>query len=294
MGMLNKIVTKLSFVMGGGYPDLLVKRRYRIRFGKKLDFNNPKTFNEKILWLERNYQHPLIVQCSDKYRLHEYVRSLNLEYIMPKIYGAWEDASEINWDELPDQFVVKCNHGAKWNLICTDKETFDCVHAVEMLNKWKTMDYGLREFEVHYSYIKPIIFAEEYIEAAKGKIMPEDYKIYCFNGEPKLVLVCLEREQELELEWYDLNWNVMDIGAKPSKKKAQRPECLQEMVKYARELSKPFPFVRVDFYDRHGKPVLGELTFSPMYGMAKYYSDEGNEQLGNLLKLPEKYKGHYE
>lgn len=283
-----------AIAFGGGYPTILVKRRYRIRFGRSLDFDNPSNFNEKILWLEKNWQHPLIVQCSDKYRLHEYVRGLGLERIMPKIYGKWDHAEDIDWDSLPDQFVIKCNHGAKWNIICTNKAGLNRNESESKLNSWLKMDYGLREFEVHYSHIKPVIFAEEYIEPNSDKLMPDDYKIYCFNGKPKFLLVCLERESELELEWYDFDWNIYDIGAKPNKGKAKRPKSLEKMIEYAEKLSQPFPFVRVDFYDRSGEAVLGEMTFSPMYGMAKYYSEEGNKQIGDMLLLPQKYKGRFE
>lgn len=140
---------------------------------------------------------------------------------MPKIYGKWDDATEIDWDSLPNQFVIKCNHGAKWNIICKDKSKLDKAEATRKLNTWVKMDYGEREFEIHYSHIKPVIFAEEYIEPNTDKLMPEDYKVYCFNGKPMFLLVCLEREVELELEWYDFDWNVFDIGAKPNKQKGK-------------------------------------------------------------------------
>ena len=290
---IRRSIHKFFTAIGGGYPTLLVQRRYRIRFGRKLDFNNPQNFNEKILWLEKNWQHPLVVQCADKYRLHEYAKSLNMENIMPAIYGMWEDASQIDWDSLPERFVIKCNHGAMQNIICMNKEKLDKVDAVRRLNSWLKFDYGQLEFELHYSHIKPVIFAEEYIEPNTDKLMPEDYKIYCFNGKPRFVLVCLDREVGLELEWYDLNWNVFDIGVKPNKGKAQRPDSLEKMIEYAEKLSKPFPFVRVDFYDRAGEPILGELTFTPKYGMAKYYSEKGNKEIGDMLVLPEKYKGRF-
>lgn len=293
MKWLKKAANTAAMTLGGGYPTLLVRRRYKIRFGRDIDFEHPQNFNEKILWLEKNWQHPLVVQCADKYRLHEYVRSLDLEYIMPKIYGKWDDATEIDWDSLPNQFVIKCNHGAKWNIICKDKSKLDKTDAAKKLNSWLKMDYGMREFEVHYSHIKPVIFAEEYIEPNTDKLMPEDYKIYCFNGKPRFLLVCLEREVELELEWYDFDWNVFDIGAKRNKQKAKRPESLEKMVELSEKLAEPFPFVRVDFYDRAGEPILGELTFTPMYGMAKYYSEEGNKRIGDMLELPSMYKGRF-
>lgn len=280
-------------IFGKGYPTLLVQRRYQIRFGKKLDFNNPQNFNEKILWLEKNWQNPLVVQCADKYRLREYVKDIGLEDIMPQLYGKWEAPSQIDWEILPEKFVLKCNHGAKWNIICMNKSNFDKEEAEKKIALWLKMDYGKKEFEVHYSHIKPVIFAEEYIEPNSDKLMPEDYKIYCFNGKPAFLLVCLDRETDLELEWYDFDWNVFDIGVKENKRKARKPESLQKMIEYAERLSAPFPFVRVDFYDRAGEPILGELTFTPYYGMAKYYSDEGNKKIGDMLVLPPKYSARF-
>ena len=293
MALMSDMIKKAFILLGRGYPTSLVQRRYKIRFGRKLDFNRPMNFNEKILWLEKNWQNPLVVQCADKYRLHEYVRSIGLEDIMPKIYGKWDDASRIDWNELPDKFVIKCNHGAKRNIICTDKKIFDKQEAAKKLASWLKMDYGAKEFEVHYSHIKPVIFAEGYVEPNSKKLMHEDYKIYCFNGKPKFLLVCLEREIELELEWYDFDWNVFDIGVKPNKQRAKKTRRLDKMIEYAERLAAPFPFVRVDFYDRGGEPILGELTFTPMYGMEKYYSEQGNKRIGDLLTLPPKYNGRF-
>lgn len=123
----------------------------------------------------------------------------------------------------------------------------------------------------------PRIIAEEFVETAEEGL-PNDYKVYCLNGEPKCVLVCLDRESGLTLEWYDLEWNILDVGRVQNLGKAQKPECLGHMIEYARKLSKDIPFVRVDFYDSFGKPILGEMTFTPMYGMA---------QMGSILELPE-------
>lgn len=212
---------------------------------------------------------------------------------MPKLYGCWQDAHQIDWENLPNKFVIKCNHGAKWNIICRNKKTFDIEQAQKKLECWLRMDYGQKEFEVHYSHIKPLVFAEEYIEPSTDDLLPVDYKIYCFNGIPRIILVCLDRETELKLEWYDFEWNVYDIGTKKNEQIAKRPKNLSKMWEFAERLSKPFPFVRVDFYDTDYQPVLGELTFTPMYGMAKYYSAEGNKKIGDMLALPSKYGGRF-
>lgn len=274
-------------------PKAYVFVSYRKRFGFFPDLKNPKNFNEKILWLIFNWQHPLIVQCSDKYRMRDYVDKCGLVNILPELYGAWEDANLINWESLPDSFVIKCNHGCKMNLICSgSKSEFDIEAATSILDRWMHINYGGKVYEPHYSKIKPIIFAEEYIDT--GIKMPIDYKIYCFNGVPSLVLACVERETTVHLEWYDFDWNVLDIGAEKNQKKAPKPMSLDKMVEYAKKLSKPFPYVRVDFYERDGQPILGELTFTPYFGMAPYYSEKGNRWLGNKLILPEKYLKHFE
>ena len=275
-------------------PKSYVKYAYKKHFRRKPNLDDPQNFNEKILWIIFNWQNPLIVQCTDKYRMREYVKEVGLESILPKLYGVWDNVRSIDWNNLPDTFVMKCNHGCEMNIICDNKDKLDIKDEETKLDKWMQTRYGDDKFyEPHYLYIKPIIFAEEYIKTSDGK-MPIDYKIYCFNGKPELVLACVERDVEVKFEFYDLEWNVLDIGAKKNEQKARKPASLSKMIEYAKKLSKPFPFVRVDFYDRDGEPILGELTFTPFYGMARYYSEEGNLWLGSKLQLPEKYPGHFE
>lgn len=274
-------------------PKTYVKYEYKKRFGANLNLNNPENFNEKILWLIFNWQHPLVVQCADKYRMRQFVEDRGLGSILPKLYGVWEDASTIDWDALPQEFVIKCNHGCKMNIICKDKDSLDRKASAEKLDKWMHTNYGSNVYEPHYSYIKPIILAEEYIKNP-GLFMPVDYKIYCFNGKPKLVMACVEREQDVQFEWYDFDWNVIDIGAKENQRKAKKPESLSKMIECSKQLCEPFPFVRVDFYERNGEPILGELTFTPYFGMANYYSKEGCLWLGEKIALPEPYGKHFE
>lgn len=292
MNVVYKIKNKILRCARVVSPVLFVKHRYKKIFGKKLYLKNPVGFNEKILWLSLYWQDPKIVLCADKYTLREYVSKKNLDFLMPTLYGVYNSTNDINWDSFPNKFVIKCTHGCKYNIICFEKNKLNINEATNKLDRWMNEKYGYNTYEPQYGKMIPRIIAEEFIET-NAESLPEDYKIYCFNGKPYCVLVCLERETELRLEWYDLDWNILDIGAKPNENKAQKPVCLDKMIEYAEILSKDFPFVRVDFYDSFGKPVLGEMTFSPMYGMATYYSEAGNKQLGDMLKLPQKLKSHF-
>ena len=274
------------------FPVVFVKYRYFKVFGKKLNLKNPTGFNEKILWLTLFWQDQRIVQCADKYGLRQYVIGcLGSDNIMPRLYGVYEKVDDVRWEQFPKKFVIKCTHGCKYNILCENKEKLDINKAKDALATWMNTEYGPSTYEPQYYAMKHRIISEEYIETDSG-LYPEDYKLYCFNGKVKAILVCLNREnvlnknEELILEWYDLKWKVLDIGAKPNKQLAMKPTCLEKMVEYAEKLSKPFPFVRVDFYDRH-EPILGEMTFTPMYGMAKYYSESGNKLLGSWLVLPD-------
>lgn len=288
MGLISK--NTLCKIIQNINPKAYVEIMYFKRFKKKLNLKNPKGFNEKILWLIINKygSDPLVIQSADKYRLREFAYSRMGEKagaILPKLYGAYDDANDINFDLLPNEFVLKCNHGSGMNIICTSKDTFDREKAIEKLNSWLKEDFGVIYYEPHYQKMKRKIIAEEYIRTTAG-VLPNDYKIYCFDGVAKIILVCSERSEKLRLEWYDLDWNILDIGVKPNQGRATRPKCLSEMIRLAETLSKGFPYVRVDFYDKDNCPILGEMTFTPMYGMAKYYSENGNMWLGEFLDLP--------
>lgn len=281
------------------FPSLFVKYRYYKTFRKKINLKKVKGFNEKILWLTLYWKDQRIVECADKYGLRKYVTNvLGSDQILPQLYGVYESVNDVVWEKFPKQFVIKCTHGCKYNIICDDKSKLDIEESKMKLSNWMKSYYGPSTYEPQYDAMKHRIIAEEYIETKAG-LYPDDYKLYCFNGKVKAILVCLNRENSLKgtedllLEWYDPDWNVLDVGIKPNCKRANQPSCLERMKEYAEKLSAPFPFVRVDFYDRN-EPVLGEMTFTPMYGMAKYYSEEGNKLLGSWLQLPNyKIKGRY-
>ena len=255
-----------------------------------LNLKNPKTFNEKLMWLKLNWQHPLVVKCADKYTVREYISNLGYENTLPKLYGVYDSVDEIDWDSLPNKFALKCTHGCGFNIICDNKQKLNIEEAIEKLDHWMKTRYVFEAVEIQYDKMKPRIICEEYIETSAG-ILPNDYKIYCFNGEPKLTLVCTERSEAVKLDFMDLDWNYMNIGAEgwASGKLPEKPSCYNEMLNISRKLSQPFPYVRIDFYDFEGKPILGEMTFTPAGCAARYYNDNGLNILGNWINLPEKY-----
>lgn len=280
LNIRNRILLKIS-------PKFIYKRIYKKSQGKTLNLKNPTLFNEKLMWLElNNKNNDLMIKCTDKYDVRQYVKEKGCGEILNELYGVYNDANEINLDELPKKFVLKCTHGCGFNIICDDKSKLDKKETIKKLNKWKSKRFGYETVELHYTKIKPRIICEKYLETDAG-ILPNDYKIYCFNGVPKLILVCTERVTKTRLDFFDLDWNVLDIGKEEYKSKVvpKKPENLKKMIEYAKKLSEPFEFVRVDFYNDNGKVIFGELTFTPAGCRAQYYTDNGNKMLGDMLKL---------
>ncbi len=268
-------------------PELATKLLHFKNTGKWIDLENPRDFNEKLQWLKLNEDASLKAICADKYELYEYVRQNYTESILNKLVAVYETPDEIDWDSLPDKCAIKCTHGCGYNIVTKNKSELDVREVRKTLDGWLKEDYWKRSLELHYRLITPRIIVEEYIETEQGDL-PLDYKIYCFNGVPKLVLVCSERESKVKLDFFDLDWNRLNIGHKSdeSNKVVRKPSCFDEMILHAEALAKPFTFVRADFYDKDGVPVFGELTFTPAANMAKYYNAYGLVYLGGLLNLP--------
>lgn len=280
------LIHKLSYVS----PTMVSKILYKKSFHRQLNLKDPKYFNEKLMWikLKKYAGNPLVRQCADKYAVREYIEKCGLKHIINDLLGVWDRPEDIEWDQLPDRFVMKCNHGAGYNLVCKDKTAFDIEAAKKKLKKWLKEEYWTEYAEVQYRGIEKKIICEKYLEG-KNDALPVDYKIYCFNGKPLYIGNFIERNMEEKFilrGYFDLDWNPspvfryeMDLNKFP------RPECLEEMLSYAEILSKPFPFVRVDFYEVNGKVYFGELTFTPTGCLGNYYSDEAYLQLGEALNV---------
>lgn len=268
-------------------PVIASKYLYKKNTKKTLNLENPSDFNEKLQWLKLYWQHPLVAKCADKFEIYGYVKSCGEEGLLNELLAVYEKPSEIDWSELPEKFALKCTHGCGYNIVTDNKNSLDKEETLKKLNSWMKEKYGENAGELHYDKMTPRIILERYIETDAG-LLPNDYKIYCFNGKAKLVLVCSDRGSNLKLNFVDIDWNRMDIGipSYTSEEMPSKPANFEKMVKSAEKLAKPFPFVRMDFYDFNGKAVLGEMTFTPAGCMATYYNEAGVRKLGEMLVLP--------
>lgn len=264
-------------------------RYYRIT-GKKMDWKNPTSVSQKLLWLNRYDQNPLKVKCADKYRVRDYIANCGLDEINVPLIGVWERVEDIEWDKLPNQFVLKTNHGCGTNIICKDKSQLDIEAAKRKLNEWLKIDFGKICNEQHYSKIQRCILAEEYLPMGE---YPLDYKIHCFNGEPYCFLFYPQYDDNGCIRiTYSLDWERKYYikGEDKYQINIPKPANLDKMLEFARILAKPFPYVRVDFYEVEGKLYIGELTFTSFGNMIEYfYTTEVSMDMGNKLILPNKY-----
>ena len=256
--------------------------------GVRVNLSNPKTIQDKLCYLNIYDTNPLKSTCADKILIHDYCKEKLGEDICIPIIKTYNKVSEIKWSELPNKFVIKCNHGSGMNIIVRDKRKLDKKVAEDKLNKWMKEDFTFKNgFEAHYHDIKHRILVEEFKEDGHKELL--DYKFLCFNGEPKYVLVIGGRGSgPLDIQYYDMDFKLQSVRKKKTKKgtpKQKKPKSFELMKEYARKLSEDFKFVRVDFYDIKGKPYLGELTFTPK-GMHFRYEDPKDEiMMGNLLDV---------
>ncbi len=271
-----------------------ISKYYFKRMGKKLDLKYPKTLAEKLNWLKIYYHDPLMTICADKYRMREYVKLILGEGYTPALLGVWEKPEEIDFDKLPQKFVLKTNHDG-CPIICTDKSKLDFNAVRQQLSQKLKTDYYARGREWAYKNIKRLIFAEEYLEPESGELI--DYKFFCFNGEPKLLYVISEKinEKNGALDYFDIEFRELPfkrIGKNKAKDQPQKPEDFEKMIQIAKKLSSygegGIPFVRVDMYFCNGKIFVGELTFYPTNGMHEFEPAEWNQIIGDYLILPRK------
>lgn len=272
-------------------PVLFAKYRYRRTTGRVLDLTNPRTFDEKLHWLMLYWRHPLKTQCADKFRMRSYVAEYGLGYILPELLGVYESSDQIDFVGLPDRFVLKCTHGWQMNIICKDKRLLDIQKAKTQLDTWMQIDFSKVNGEIHYAPIKPRIICERYLDDLSGDL-PSDYKIYCFDGKVHCTMTCTGRGIDghgTKFDFYDLAWKNKLPYSKSSllaNRDIPKPAAYEEMIDAAEKLSKPFPFVRMDFYSIEGKAVLGEMTFTPKACIDSGITDLGQRALGDLISLP--------
>lgn len=283
-------------------PDkVYVKLLFRLKMGRRLHLKTPLYFSEKIQWLKLYDRKPEYTQMVDKYAVKEYVaKIIGDEYVIPTL-GVWDKIEDIEWEKLPEKFVLKTTQGGGSTgvVICKDKLTFDCHRAVTKLKESLKQDIYRSLKEWPYKNVHRRIIAEQYIEPAINLGDLSDYKWYCFGGEPKFCQVIQDRSSKETIDFFDVNWNHQEfVGLNPvygtrfnyAEQTPAKPDQLGTQIEIARKLSQGIPFSRIDLYETNGKVYFGEITFFPMSGMGVFYPIKWNNVLGDLIQLPEKSK----
>jgi len=253
--------------------------------GKKLDINNPKTFNEKLQWLKLYDRKPEYSIYVDKYEVRSYIeRTIGKEYLIPLI-GLYNKVDEIKWDKLPQRFVIKCTHGSGTNIICTDKDKLDLEEAKKKLRKWMKKNWYWSGREWPYKNVKPRIICEEFI--SENDDPPMDYKVLCFNGKAKLIEVHINRFGNHKQDFYTIDWNKTNISQKKSISSIvlDKPLVLDKMIELSEMLARDKYHVRIDWYVIFNKLYFGEITFYDGSGLCPFDSEDDDLLLGNMLVL---------
>lgn len=267
-----------------------VKTRYKLYTGKRLNLDNPQTYNEKLNWQKLYDHNPLYTTMVDKYAAKEYVANIiGDEYIIPTI-GHWERPEDIDWDSLPKQFVLKTTHDSGGVIVVKDKDSLDKAKAIAKLNRCLKSDNYAVTREWPYKNVHRRVIAEQYMEDEKtGEL--RDYKFFSFDGEVKALFISQDRGkagEEVKFDYYDADFNHLDIHQyhDAGKSAPEKPECFDEMKMLASKLSKGLPQVRVDFYEVNGKVYFGELTFFHHGGIVPFTPEKWDYIFGSWIRLP--------
>ena len=273
-------------------PDALYLRmRFKQRCGRSLNLAEPKTFNEKLQWLKLYNRKPEYTIMVDKYKVREYIaQMLGEEYLIP-LLGVWDNPEDIDFDALPNRFVLKCNHNSGLGMcICKEKSKLDISKVKEGLRKGLHQNYYLSGREWPYKDVQRRIIAEKYMEDASGDL--KDYKFYCFNGVMKFVMINSDRNtsKPTRADYFDRDFNWLDFtwGYSHAEVHPQKPNQFEKMVAIAEKLAKGLPHIRVDLYDCNGKIYFGELTFFDGSGFDKIEPEKWDYKIGDMLELPQK------
>lgn len=282
---LKKVIGELQLIALSYLSDYLyLKYLYKKKLGKKLNLQNPQTFNEKIQYLKLYYRNDLLTICADKFSVREYVSDNIDEDILVPLLWVGEDPTHIPFETLPDSFVIKTNHGSGMNIIVKDKNKINKEEIAKKIKKWLKINFYKFYKEWSYKNIKRKIIIEQYLGDNVN-----DFKIFVFNNSAQFILVVFDRYADNVRNFYNLKWELLDIKYcyNNSTKVIAKPYNLKKMINYAEILSDKFPFVRVDFYEIDRKLYFGEMTFYPNAGFIKFLENHEKWDLawGKLLRL---------
>lgn len=261
---------------------------YKGYCGHLPNLEHPTKFSEKMQWMKLHYRNELMPIVGDKYTVRKYLEDLGYGYLLNDLIAVYDDVNQIRPEDLPERFVLKASHASGWNLIVRDKSKVSWSIWRKHFRYWLTHDIAWNGREWHYGVMKPRIVCEKYLEDNSGDLM--DYKFYCFNGEPRFLQVNVGRGTAHSTQnYYDLDWKLLPFGkthAHNPNIHPEKPAHFDEMVRLARDLSKPFPYVRFDLYEANGKVYFGEFTFFPCSGMPDFIPSEWDDKVGEMLTLP--------
>lgn len=293
---------RFNILAGRGFYDGMsdekyLKRRFKIIMGKELDLENPQTFNEKLQWLKLYDRKPEYTMMVDKYKVREYIaKVLDEKYLIP-LLGVWKNPEEIDFDILPDKFVLKCNHNSGLGMcVCKEKDKLDKERTIKNLRIGLTENHYFLCREWAYKDVEPCVIAEKFMVdenlQQKGWQGLLDYKFYCFNGEPRFLYVGYANiknniKQDM-LSFYDLNWKKTPfyrIDHQELPFEVECPEKFEEMIDIAKKLSNGIPFVRVDLYYINKRIYFSELTFCPGGGYGEFSPYEWEKQIGSWIQI---------
>lgn len=274
------------------YPEYL-KKWFFEKTGDSLDLDNPKTFNEKIQWLKLYDRNPLKTKLADKYEVRDWIKEkIGEEYLIP-LLGVWDNFEDIDFDDLPNKFVLKCNHGCHQHFLVKNKNEFDKSFAKEKFNEWMNKNWAYcAGLELHYKDIKPRILAEKFIESRYGLT---DYKLWCFDGQVKYIQYISERDKygEYKMAFFDREWKKQDFISNYViiDEEIKKPDNLDKLIEIAEILAKDFQFVRVDLYILdNGDIKFGEMTFTPGSGVLNWQPKSQNMEIGKILNIGINFK----
>ena len=288
-GRISKLYWSFLDATYRWWPDSMwLKTVYKAKLGRKLDLKNPKAYTEKLQWLKIHDHNPLYTTLVDKYAVKDYVsQKIGKQYVFP-CYGVWNSFDEIDFSKLPNKFVLKCTHDSGGIVICKDLQTFDKDAARKVIEKALKLDFWEWSREWAYKDVPHRVLAEEYMVDESGEEL-KDYKIFCFNGEPRFIEVDFDRYVDHHRNIYDLNWNLLDceIRYKSDRNRViPCPQNLNEMLGIARTLSAGFPHVRIDLYNISGRAYFGEFTFYHEGGWGQFSPSKWDYVFGDCMKLP--------
>lgn len=269
-------------------PEADLKLLFFIKQRYPLNLKNPRTYNEKIQWIKLHDRNPLMPLCSDKYHVRQFIKDKGCEEILNKLIWQGFNPNNIPFKSLPSKCVIKATHGSTFNIICQDTSKLDHNETIKTCKKWLKEKYIPCYGEWFYGIEKPRIVIEEFIESADD-IQLRDYKVFCFDGIPRVIRIDTDRYSNHKMDLYDCSWNrikSVSMGCPNSNKEIEKPGCLAELLNYSQILSQPFKHARIDFYIVKDKIYFGEITFTNGSGFDRFSSYEFDLSMGGYINVP--------